>query len=380
MLLGFGGRNFYSFKEDFDVTLEHKDDVLSVLGIKGANASGKTNVILALSYIRSFMYNSFSEFHPDDGMYAKPFFDSQENIELYIHFKLDNIEYKYEIEFTQEILVKEVFSRKDNRWTTMFIREGEKVTECINELDELKTIKINRTNVSIVSLAHQHGIKELDIFYTFAKGIITNVDLMGKITNNEHFLGYQTASKIYFENKNLLDNIGLFLKKSDTGITVIEIVELKDEITNELTYEPLFHHKVDGKTYKLQYYEESNGTQLLYRQLGAYFEALYLGLVIAYDEFDIGLHPDLSLLLITLFEDEKLNQNGAQLILTSHHSEVIDKLGKYRLVFVNKKENESYLYRLDEIPGDILRPDRSIMPAYNSRKIGGRPEVMIHAE
>jgi len=202
MLLGFGGKNFYSFKEDFDVTLEHKDEVLSVLGIKGANASGKTNAILALSYIRSFMYNSFSEFHPDDGMYAKPFFDSKENIQLYIHFKIDNIEYKYEIEFTQKILVKEVFSRKESRWTTMFIREGEKVTECINELDELTTMKVKRTNVSTISLAHQHGIKELDVFYTFAKAIITNVDLMGKITNNEHFLGYQIASKIYFNNNN----------------------------------------------------------------------------------------------------------------------------------------------------------------------------------
>jgi AAA15 family ATPase/GTPase len=201
---------------------------------------------------------------------------------------------------------------------------------------------------------------------------------MGKMTNNEHFLGYQIASKIYFENNQLLDNVGLFLKKSDTGITMIEILELKDEITNELTYEPLFHHKVDGKTYKLQYFEESNGTQLLYRQLGVYLEALQFGALVAYDEFDIGLHPDLSLMLIDLFEDRKLNKNGAQLILTSHHSEVIDKLGKYRLVFVNKEDNESYLYRLDEIPGDILRPDRSIMPAYNSHKIGGRPQVAVH--
>jgi len=378
MLLGFGGRNFYSFKEDFDVSLEHKDEVLSILGIKGANASGKTNVILALSYIRSFMYNSFSEFHPDEGMYAKPFFDSKENMELYIHFKIDNIEYKYEIEFTQKILIKEIFSRKENRWTTMFIREDEQVTECINELDELKIMKIKRTNVSTISLAHQHGINALDIFYTFARNIVTNVDLLGKITNNEHFLGYTIASKIYFENKELLDNIGLFLRYSDTGITAIEIVELQDEITKELTYEPLFHHQTNGKTYKLQYFEESNGTQLLYRQLGSYFDALARGLVIAYDEFDIGLHPDLSLMIIDLFEDEKLNKNGAQLLLTSHHSEVIDKLGKYRLVFVNKKENESYLYRLDEIPGDILRPDRSIMPAYNSRKIGGRPEVVAY--
>ena len=128
----------------------------------------------------------------------------------------------------------------------------------------------------------------------------------------------------------------------------------------------------------MQYNDESNGTRLLYRQLGAYLRALTLGSVIAYDEFDIGLHPDLSLMLIDLFEDKEKNSNGAQLIFTSHHSEVIDKLGKYRLVFVNKEDNESYLYRLDEIPGDILRPDRSIMPAYNSHKIGGRPKVMAH--
>ncbi len=378
MLLGFGGRNFYSFKEDFDVSLEHKDEVLSVLGIKGANASGKTNSIRALSYIRAFMFDSFSQFQPNEGMYAKPFFDSQKNIELYIHFKVDNIEYKYEIEFTQKVLLKETFSRKENRWTTMLVREGEKIIECISELDELITININRNNVSTISLANQYGVKTLDIFYTFAENIATNVNDMGKMTNNEHFIGYRDISKVYFNDKQLLDAVGNFLNEADTGILGIEIIELEDKITKKLTYEPLFHHEVNDNVYKLEYHNESSGTQLLYRQLAAYFTALKFGSVIAYDEFDIGLHPDLSLMIINFFEDKKINKNGAQLIFTSHHSEVIDKLGKYRLVFVNKKENESYLYRLDEIPGDILRPDRSIMPAYNSGKIGGRPEVMTH--
>ncbi|HHD79413.1 MAG TPA: ATP-binding protein [Epsilonproteobacteria bacterium] len=378
MLLGFGGRNFYSFKEDFDVSLEHKNEVLSVLGIKGANASGKTNLVRAFSYIRAFMFDSFSQFQPNEGMLANSFFDLEENIELYIHFKIDNIEYKYEIVFTQEVLLKEMFSRKESRWTTMLIRENEEITECINELDELKTIKINRNNVSTISLAHQYGVNALDIFYNFSENIGTNVNLMGKMTNNEHFLGYKDTTKFYFQDKKLLNLVANLLNEADTGITQIEIIELEDEITKELTYEPLFHHKVEDKIYKLQYFEESNGTQLLYRQLGAYLVALKFGSVIAYDEFDIGLHPDLSLMLIDLFEDKEKNTNGAQLILTSHHSEVIDKLGKYRLVFVNKEENESYIYRLDEIPGDILRPDRSIMPAYNSHKIGGRPRILSH--
>ena len=378
MLLGFGGRNFYSFKEDFDVSLEHKDEVLSVLGIKGANASGKTNSIRALSYIRAFMFDSFSQFQPDEGMYAKPFFDSQKNIELYIHFKVDDIEYKYEIEFTQKVLLKETFSRKENRWTTMLVREGEKIIECISELDELTSININRDNVSTISLANQYGVKTLDIFYTFAENIATNVNDMGKMTNNEHFIGYRDISKVYFNDKKLLEAVGNFLNKADTGISGIEIIELENKITKKLTYEPLFHHEVNDDIYKLEYHNESSGTQLLYRQLAAYFTALKFGSVIAYDEFDIGLHPDLSVMIINFFEDNKINKNGAQLIFTSHHSEVIDKLGKYRLVFVNKEGNESYLYRLDEIPGDILRPDRSIMPAYNSRKIGGRPEVVVH--
>ena len=378
MLLGFGGRNFYSFKEDFDVTLEHKDEVLSVLGIKGANASGKTNLIKSLSYIRSFMSDSFMQFQPDEGMLAKAFFDTKENIELYIHFKVDTTEYKYEIEFTKKNLLKETLSRKDSRWTTMLIREKENIIECTKELDEIKTININRSNASIISIAHQYGLKELEKFYDFSKNMVINVNLDGKMTNNEYFLGYKDISEFYFNNKKLLNVVANLLNKSDTGITRIEIVELEDKITKELTYEPLFQHNVTGKVYKLQYFEESNGTQLLYRQLGVYLDALRLGALVAYDEFDIGLHPDLSLMIIDLFEDEKLNKNGAQLILSSHHSEVIDKLGKYRLIFVNKEENESYLYRLDEIPGDILRPDRSIMPAYNSHKIGGRPKVVAH--
>ena len=378
MLISFGGRNFYSFKEDFDVTIEYKNKLLSVLGIRGANASGKTNVIKALSYLRMLMSNSFSQLKPDDGMLSKPFFDATESIELYIHFRSNGIEYKYEVEYTKDKLLKEVLSRKKSSWKIMLIREEEKLVECIKELDKLKMISINRINASIISIAYQHGLTELSDFYNFASNIATNVNIQGKMTNHEHFMGYKEISEIYFKDKVLSDAVEELLYKADTGISKIEIVEVKDEITKELTYEPLFHHKVSDKVYKLRYVEESNGTRLLYRQLGVYLTALSLGSIVAYDEFDIGLHPDLSLMIIDLFENEEINKKGAQLILTSHHSEIIDKLGKYRLVFVNKEDNESYLYRLDEIPGEILRPDRSIMPAYNSRKIGGRPKVVAY--
>ena len=98
-------------------------------------------------------------------------------------------------------------------------------------------------------------------------------------------------------------------------------------------------------------------------------------MVLALDEFDIDLHPDLIPMLVELFENKELNKNNAQFIFTTHHTSIMDKLGKYKIVMVNKEENESYLYRLDEIPGDILRPDRPITPAYRANKIGGKPRI-----
>ena len=64
MFTRFGVRNYFSFEEgievSFDVTNAPKDTVpnvgglTTVLGIKGANGSGKTNIIRAISMYRNF--------------------------------------------------------------------------------------------------------------------------------------------------------------------------------------------------------------------------------------------------------------------------------------------------------------------------------------
>jgi hypothetical protein len=63
------------------------------------------------------------------------------------------------------------------------------------------------------------------------------------------------------------------------------------------------------------------------------------------------------------------------MIFTTHDTDIIDLLGRYRTYIVNKDENESYVYRLDELPGDMLRNDRPISPAYKDGKIGGKPRL-----
>ena len=66
MLIEFGGYNFFSFKEGFSISLKNKNDLSLVLAIKGANASGKTNIIKALSFLHSFVTNSFATLKPDE--------------------------------------------------------------------------------------------------------------------------------------------------------------------------------------------------------------------------------------------------------------------------------------------------------------------------
>jgi AAA15 family ATPase/GTPase len=93
------------------------------------------------------------------------------------------------------------------------------------------------------------------------------------------------------------------------------------------------------------------------------------------DEFDINFHPHILPLLIGIFDDKKLNKNNAQMLFTTHNTDIMDLIGKYRIVLINQKESESYGYRLDEISGDLLRNDRPITPGYRSGKLGGVPRV-----
>ena len=80
-------------------------------------------------------------------------------------------------------------------------------------------------------------------------------------------------------------------------------------------------------------------------------------------------------MLIDLFDDSEKNLNNAQMIFSTHDTAIMDRLGKYRTYLVNKENNESFGYRLDEIPGDILRNDRPVSSPYRNGKVGGVPKV-----
>lgn len=379
MILEFGAKNFYSFKEGFEVNLRSNDkkspqSAFNVLAVKGANASGKTNVLKLLQFIKSFVLNSFSDIKPDEEILIDSYFNNNEPIEIFIVFLSDGVEYKYELSLTNHEVLSEKFSKKLQRKVKILERKANKITYAIDEFAELKTIKL-RNNVSIVSTALQHDIDSVELLENLFKSITTNVNAFGR--NDQLLNQYDTTSKFYHSSEVFFSFVKDVLKKSDTGIDDIKIYDKKNEASGEIDYITIFEFLINGETKSLTFYDQSSGTKSLYLQLGHYKAVLQLGYTLVLDEFDINLHPDLLPMLVDFFDDPVKNVNNAQLIFTTHNTDIMDKLGKYRVVLVNKHDNESFLYRLDEIPGDILRNDRPITPVYKAGKIGGKPKLTV---
>ena len=388
MLLELGFRNFFSFREGARVSFRLDSncpesiaggrDFVTVMGVKGANAAGKTHVLKALSFLSRFTASSFST-DPDSLMPFSSFFDNSDPTELYVEFKAkDGREYRYEVELTDRKIIRESIYRTLKR-STLYIERIE------NEITKPKTLAgidglILRDNVSIISMFNQYARPELADVYRFFRGIVTNVGFLGY---NDIPLDINRAAELFHKHPKALDFAKNFIKDCDTGVEDIEI-DLVESAQNKIKdgkpepekeYRTFFTHLVDGERKYTLVEAESSGTKSLFRILGLYAAVLASGGIAVYDEFDLHLHPHIIPKILGLFTDGETNLNGSQLIVSSHDDRIMDILGRYRTILVNKEENESYLYRLDEIPGDLVRNDRTMLPAYHEGKLGGVPRI-----
>jgi AAA15 family ATPase/GTPase len=237
-------------------------------------------------------------------------------------------------------------------------------------LENIKLLKL-RKNASFISIAAQYELIELNELYDFFRHFISNVGPAGLRASP---ISMNDAAEIYSKQPELFEHVKKFISDCDTGISNIKI-STRIDASDEKVYFPVFFHNVQNNEFPVKDIHESSGTKTLFKNMALYRFALEVGGVLILDEFDINLHPHILPKLIDFFLDKTKNPFGAQFIFTTHNSEVLDDMGRYRSYFVNKVENESFGYRLDEIPGDIVRNDRSILPTYNAGKIGGVPAL-----
>ena len=80
----------------------------------------------------------------------------------------------------------------------------------------------------------------------------------------------------------------------------------------------------DGSLVKFGYSEESLGTKSLISLLASVFLILKNGGVFIVDELESSLHTLLSLKVVELFNCSKINSKGAQLIFTTHETQLLN--------------------------------------------------------
>ena len=379
MLLAYGASNYACFKEGIEVSfrlgkscpteISKGKDYTNILCVKGANGSGKSKALHGLIFLQDFCCNSFL-LKPEDQIEYNTFFHNDLPSYFFIEFLMFNIEYRYDLKLKDGKVNSETISIKDKRMTKVVERKENQLLRASRDFKELDNIKL-RSNASIISTAHQYELESIELIYAFFSGIVHNFEFAGAFSQ---IRADNEITMIYADSKEFFDFTKDILKKCDLGIKNIVIKERSDD-ENKMIYIPYFIHDSENKNYEIHYKNESSGTISLFNQLFLYKTVLMGGGTLVLDEFDINLHPDILPLLIELFTDESININDAQLLFTTHNSGIMDLLGKYRTILVNKENNKSYLYRMDELPGDLVRNDRPIEPIYRSGKVGGVPKV-----
>lgn len=385
MIFSFGARNFYSFKDGFDVSFELNAKVpdeisfgkrtTPVIGIKGANSSGKTQILKALDFFNHLACRTFQ--FERDAMIVESYFGNEDPVELYIEFEVDSIVYTYEVELNKERILRETIYKKKARKIPIIERIENQIAKSTSEYKDLHLVTL-KSCASLIDTVHHFKLEtigdDLKKIRSFFQNIKGNVGAKGALTDDEIFT-VTRSSAVYAAVPDALEFATKILKKCENTLTNINILNRTND-KGEIEHFPIFYYDtIKSKKNWLTIYDLSNGTQALYRRLVHYWQALKTGGTLAMDEFDTHLHPDLLPMLVDLFTNEETNPNSAQFIFTSHNLEIIDHLGKYRTVLVEKVDGESFCFRLDDLPGEAIRNDRPISNLYREGKLGGVPKL-----
>jgi hypothetical protein len=115
------------------------------------------------------------------------------------------------------------------------------------------------------------------------------------------------------------------------------------------------HLRTDGASVEFGWNDESQGTRLSAQLFYLFTQALQQGSVIFIDEFGSNIHPLLAQRLIELFQNPESNRNGAQLIFTTHYSQLMTpELFRKDQIWITAKtpQGQTELFSLSDFRSD----------------------------
>lgn len=407
MLLRFGVENYRSIKEyqeisfaaaklkeSVEVDLIEKDnladDYLPCIGIYGANASGKSNILKALEDMYYKICFSQIQSHSNFKLFNDPFYTGnvEESYANPTHFDcdilVDNVRYHYGFKYNKEIEEEWLYAYPKGVKQVWFYRNKNEEEEFDLSPRGLKgrkaTIRdLTRPNSLFLSAAAQNNHQQLTPVYDFFRSkVIPDIYKTTKFT--DQVSGILKPMHKILEDEKSKQNILNFLNFADLGIVDI-ITEKKesskkegDKAKEQIDF--YFIHKyANGKTKLFHIDDESKGTVALFSLIAPIYYITNLGGILIIDELEASLHPHISLLILKLFNDKKFNTGGGQLIFSTHDTNLLNQevLRRDQIWFTEKNQDgETCLYPLTDFSS---RPTDNFEKGYIQGRYGGIPFI-----
>jgi AAA15 family ATPase/GTPase len=388
VLVEFRVRNFRSFRDEAVLNLTASSDstnastnlietgnrsvprLLRAVGIYGANASGKSNLIRAMQLLRVIVADS-ATLQPGQAINVQPFrldpVTEEQPVEYEVSFLTEAVRFQFGFSVTSNRIVTEwLIAYKTIQPATWYERSYDSKNESYeykfgSQLLGSRAVwrDATRPNALFLSTAVQLNSEQLRPVFdwivqslvVFENGAAPSLDYtVAHIANNEAraVKRFLASADISIEDIEIKTQPG-FQQSLKFDLATGQIEQTPREQRDVSV--PLFRHasKVGSAIFGLQ--DESQGTQKLFALAGPLFEIFQRGRVLIVDELDRSLHALLVRQLIEMFQDPEVNINGAQLIFTTHDTSLLDGglLRRDQVWFTEKNEDQaSNLYPLTD--------------------------------
>ncbi len=357
-----------------------ENELLKSAVIFGNNASGKSNVLKAISYMKQVVLNSSSQMPIiKENEYFAFYQDAYKEESLYeVEIIENNIFYRYGFSIQEGVIKEEWLDRRKERLIHVFKRKDNELNILGIDKNKVKYINLNSSTL-FLSIGRNLKLSISDdiqnVFQWFSQLLVVfgdNVNVIGNYTleNNKYLnqalqilkfadIGIQNIAikKTKLDDMNY-DNNGFSFNFPSSKFSFNLTSQIKRE-ANELydidmatTFNVYDSNKnvVDQKEillFKNQGFN-SEGTRRLLCCLGFLLSSLNNGTTIFLDEIDTSFHYLVAYYLIRMFNSIYKNPNNAQLICTAHNVSLMDgELRRDQIYFTSKDEyGESELFSL----------------------------------
>jgi hypothetical protein len=447
MLIEFQVKNFRSFRDQQVLSMvaasdkelrdtntaktpAFKHNLVRSAIIYGPNASGKSNLILALGFAHLFMLTAVNS-PPTSGQRAiehpllRPFLLSTQERQAPTEFELifihQDVRYQYGLILDREQIHEEWLiaypKGQPQTWFERRLRTGDAAeSQAMRQptlFDSLpggpgldndrhtwyfgsklggekqRLADITRPDVPFLAAAATFGNSQLRTVYDWFATRLAVLNPWGRPD-----LFGETA-RLAAENPHLRKKIGALLSQADFGIDdfSVRVVPANDDaglarLPSELQQalsgmslqrtEVRMRHpapEIDEGQVEFPGEDESLGTQRFFSIAGPIILALERGQVLAVDEIDDSLHPLLVRRLVGLFHSQETNPHGAQLIMNTHDATMLDtRLFRRDQIWFTEKESTGST-RLFPLSDYSPRKDEALSKGYLHGRYGAVPAL-----